>query len=81
MKAASPLPPSTWHEDVYLGLNYDLHANEADTVLGSELTPENLGEQWQKVKPDWVQCDCKGHPGWKGWHTDVGSTSPRPRRP
>ncbi|MFW6437812.1 MAG: family 10 glycosylhydrolase, partial [Armatimonadota bacterium] len=30
----------------------------------------------ERVKPDWVQWDCKGHPGYTCWPTDVGWTSP-----
>ena len=65
-----------WHEDVFFGIHYDLHAKEADTVLGSEVTHEHLRERWASIRPDWVQCDCKGHPGYTSWPTKVGSTSP-----
>jgi len=66
----------TWHRDVFFGLHYDLHAGAKDTVLGAELTHEHLREELAKVAPDWVQCDCKGHPGYTSWPTKVGSTSP-----
>ncbi len=65
-----------WHEDVFFGIHYDLHANEKDTELGREVTPELLRERWELTRPDWVQCDCKGHPGYTSWPTEVGSTSP-----
>ncbi len=39
-------------------------------------THEHLRVELEKVKPDWVQCDCKGHPGYTSWPTEVGSTSP-----
>lgn len=26
----------------------------------------------REVKPDYVQCDCKGHPGVAGYPTKVG---------
>ena len=65
-----------WHDSVYFGLHYDLHANENDTELGAELTAEHLRERLLCVAPDWIQCDCKGHPGWTSWPTKVGSTSP-----
>ncbi len=66
----------SWHDSVFLGLHYDLHANAEDTELGAKLTPEHLRAELEKVKPDWVQCDCKGHPGYTSWPTKVGSTSP-----
>ncbi|MFP4029494.1 MAG: alpha-L-fucosidase [Candidatus Brocadiia bacterium] len=65
-----------WHDDVFFGIHYDLHAGENDTELGAELTEEHLEERLRLIDPDWIQCDCKGHPGWTSWPTDVGSTSP-----
>ncbi len=67
---------SNWHDHVFFGLHYDLHANAHDTVLGAELTPEHLRERLERVRPDWIQCDCKGHPGYTSWPTQIGSTSP-----
>lgn len=65
-----------WHEDVFFGIHYDLHAKATDTELGAEVTAEHLRERWRAIRPDWVQCDCKGHPGYTSWPTAVGSTSP-----
>jgi len=28
------------------------------------------------VKPDWIQCDCKGHAGYTSWPTAIGTPSP-----
>jgi len=69
-------PRSNWHAAVFFGIHYDLHANAGDTDLGRELTPEHLRERLLRVQPDWIQCDCKGHPGYTSWPTNVGSTSP-----
>ncbi|MGO8788242.1 MAG: alpha-L-fucosidase, partial [Terriglobia bacterium] len=73
-QASSPSP--NWHESVFFGIHYDLHANAQDTELGRELTPEHLRERFLRTRPDWVQTDCKGHPGYTSWPTSVGSTSP-----
>lgn len=69
-------PKHNWHENVYFGIHYDLHAKAEDAELGRELTHEHLRERLQRVRPDWIQCDCKGHPGYTSWPTEVGSTSP-----
>jgi alpha-L-fucosidase len=76
-------PPTTdaprdggWHEDAFFGLHYDLHANANDTILGRDLSVEHLVERLERVQPDWIQCDCKGHPGYASWPTRVGSPSP-----
>lgn len=68
--------PSNWHDSVFFGLHYDLHAGAKDTELGRELTADHLRERLLRVKPDWIQCDCKGHAGYTSWPTEVGSTSP-----
>lgn len=65
-----------WWVDGFFGLHYDLHANAKDTALGAELTREHLRAELEKVAPDFVQCDCKGHPGYASYPTKVGSPSP-----
>ncbi len=65
-----------WWERGFFGLHYDLHALADDTRLGAELTHEHLREQLAKVRPDFVQCDCKGHPGYTSYPTKVGTASP-----
>ncbi|MGI6138588.1 MAG: alpha-L-fucosidase [Candidatus Hydrogenedentales bacterium] len=65
-----------WHEHVFFGLHYDLHPGAADTELGRETTYEHIYEMLEKVKPDFVQYDCKGHVGYTGYPTEVGTPSP-----
>jgi alpha-L-fucosidase len=65
-----------WQEDMFFGLHYDLHPYEGDTELGRETTYDHIREQLEKVKPDYVQYDCKGHPGYTGYPTNVGSPAP-----
>ncbi len=68
--------PPNWHDRVFFGIHYDLHANLTDTELGRDVTPELLRTAWEKIRPDWIQCDCKGHPGYTSWPTKVGYPSP-----
>jgi hypothetical protein len=67
---------STWHKYVFFGLHFDLHPGADDTELGAETTYEHIRQELSKVKPDWVQYDCKGHPGYTGYPTKVGTPSP-----
>ena len=67
---------ANWHDKVYFGLHYDQHANKWDFELGKAVTHEMLREAWKKIKPDWVQCDCKGHEGYTSYPTKVGYPSP-----
>ncbi len=65
-----------WHENAFFGLHFDLHPNASDTELGRETTYEHVREMLELVRPDFVQYDCKGHPGYTGYPTKVGSPSP-----
>jgi hypothetical protein len=65
-----------WHDQAFFGIHYDLHASAKDTSLGSELTHEHLRQRLMQVRPDWIQCDCKGHAGYTSWPTKIGSPSP-----
>ncbi|MGC9317768.1 MAG: family 10 glycosylhydrolase [Armatimonadota bacterium] len=63
-------------KDAFFGLHFDLHANENDEALGAETTEENIRELIERVRPDWVQWDCKGHPGHASYPTQVGWSAP-----
>ena len=65
-----------WHENAFFGLHYDLHPNAGDTELGRETTYEHIRAMLDKVQPDFVQYDCKGHAGYCGYPSKVGSPSP-----
>ena len=62
----------------YFGMHYDLHANGNDTELGTHCSPAELIPMLKLMKPDFVQTDCKGHPGMTSWFTQVpdGTVSP-----
>ena len=62
----------------YFGMHYDLHATANDTELGTHCSPAKLVPMLKIMKPDFVQTDCKGHPGMTSWFTQVpdGTVSP-----
>ncbi|MBC7349697.1 MAG: hypothetical protein H5U05_06970 [Candidatus Aminicenantes bacterium] len=62
--------------EAFFGLHFDLHPNASDTELGADVSEENIAELLDRVKPDYVQYDCKGHPGYTGYPTKVGWPSP-----
>ena len=74
--SGAAMTAENWHNDAFFGLHYDLHPNAADTALGEETTYEHIRAMLEKVQPDFVQYDCKGHPGYTGYPTEVGSPSP-----
>jgi hypothetical protein len=62
--------------DAFFGLHFDLHPNAQDTVLGADVSAENIAALLDRVRPDYVQYDCKGHPGYAGYPTRVGWPAP-----
>lgn len=62
--------------DSFFGLHFDLHPNQSDTELGAGITDANIVKLLERVRPDYVQYDCKGHPGYTGYPTRVGWASP-----
>lgn len=74
--ANEPAPRRLRRSECFFGLHFDLHPNEKDTVLGRDVTPEAVGRLLDRVRPDFVQYDAKGHPGWLGWPSEVGPSAP-----
>ncbi len=63
-------------KDAFFGLHFDLHPHKADTVLGADASEENILALLDRVRPDYIQWDCKGHAGYTGYPTRVGWPSP-----
>ena len=47
----------------FLGIHFDFHAVETDSNIGEATTEDMIEKMLEMVRPDFVQCDCKGHPG------------------
>ena len=58
--------------DCFFGVHFDLHASEDITDAGRTLTAEMVDTFLAKVRPDFIQIDCKGHPGITSYPTKVG---------
>jgi len=67
-----PIP----RKEAFFGLHFDLHPGKGDTSLGADVSEENIAKLLTRVRPDYVQYDCKGHPGYAGYPTKVGWASP-----
>jgi len=68
-----------WHgKRRYFGLHYDLHANERDTELGLRATPGRLVPMLKLMGCQFVQTDCKGHPGYTSWFSRTPNASVSP---
>jgi len=74
-ETASSLPKILRHE-AFFGLHFDLHPRENDFSLGADCSEENIIELLERVQPDHVAYDCKGHEGFTGFPTSTGTPSP-----
>lgn len=68
----APLPRS----ESFFGMHFDLHPGVGDLALGADTSEENIGALLDRVRPDYVQYDCKGHSGWAGYPTALGNAAP-----
>ncbi len=56
----------------FLGIHFDFHASPNDQI-GKNTTPEMVEKIIELVRPDYLQIDCKGHPGISSYPTKVGN--------
>ena len=59
--------------DSYLGIHFDFHAGNDTPEIGGDTTLEMVEKVIGAVKPDFIQTDCKGHPGNSSYPTKVGN--------
>jgi hypothetical protein len=65
-------PRKLKREESFFGVHFDLHAKEDIMDAGRSLTYEMIDTFLKKVRPDFIQIDCKGHPGISSYPTKVG---------
>jgi len=65
-----------WIKTAYTGLHYDLHLGAKDRNVGAGASFKEILHEISKVAPDFIQYDCKGHPGYAGYPTRVGTPAP-----
>ncbi|MBE6667471.1 MAG: hypothetical protein E7607_04075 [Ruminococcaceae bacterium] len=64
-------------KDSFFGLHFDFHAQPSDGfVIGATLKEEDIREICRLIKPDFIQIDCKGHPGWASYPSTLGNAMP-----
>ncbi len=73
---AESTPKRLRRADSFFGMHLDLHPQKSDTALGRDVTDEMVEDFLDRVKPDYVQYDCKGHAGYLGFPSKVGTPSP-----
>lgn len=55
----------------FFGLHFDFHAGN-ENEIGSHTEPTDIEWFIAQAHPDYIQCDCKGHPGNASYPTKVG---------
>jgi len=75
---AQPSAPSP-DANRYFGLHFDFHAVATDSLIGRNLSERALDSLLAIVKPDFIQVDCKGHPGVSSYPSKVATATVAPR--
>ena len=70
------MPRRLRRDQSFLGIHFDFHANTDCTQVGATLSEEMIQQIIDKVHPDYLQCDCKGHAGVSSYPTKVGTPAP-----
>jgi hypothetical protein len=60
----------------FFGMHFDFHAGVGQKNIGEFCDRKTIGEMLDAVKPDFVQCDTKGHVGATSYPTKVGYPAP-----
>ena len=63
-------------KDSFLGIHFDFHARQDSPKVGGRTTEEMVQAIIDKVRPDFIQTDCKGHAGYASYPTKVGVPAP-----
>lgn len=69
-------PSRLRRSESFLGIHFDFHAGPDCTHIGRGVTTLMIKNIIRKVHPDYIQCDCKGHPGFASYPTKVGYQAP-----
>ena len=62
-QAVAQTPKQPANGQRYFGLHFDFHADTSDAAVGKNLSERSMDSLLSAVKPDFIQIDCKGHPG------------------
>jgi hypothetical protein len=74
--AAADAPKRLTRAESFLGVHFDFHAGKDCTDVGRNTTPAMIQNILDRVKPDYLQIDCKGHPGLSSYPTKIGNPAP-----
>lgn len=74
--ALQSAPARLKRADSFLGIHFDFHAGLDCTEIGRNTTRAMIEGIIDQVHPDYLQIDCKGHPGLSSYPTRAGNPAP-----
>lgn len=74
--APAEQPRRLQRAESFLGVHFDFHAGKECTEIGRHTTQAMVEKIIHLVRPDYLQIDCKGHPGLSSYPTQVGNQAP-----
>lgn len=63
-------------KESFFGLHFDFHARPEYGKQGVTLTEEDIRYICRTFLPDFIQIDCKGHPGYTSYPSSLGNAMP-----
>lgn len=69
-------PERIRRKDAFLGVHFDFHAGKDCTEIGKNTTRAMIENVINQIHPDYLQIDCKGHPGLSSYPTKAGNPAP-----
>ena len=72
VKASQLHPSKISREASFWGLHFDQHLSATSSHVGAQLTESMVDSLLLYGRPDYIQVDCKGHPGISSYPTEVG---------
>jgi len=69
-------PERLQRDQSFLGIHFDFHAGSDCNEVGENTTPAMVQTIIDRVQPDYIQIDCKGHAGYSSYPTKVGNPAP-----
>jgi hypothetical protein len=72
----SNLPKRLKRAESYFGIHFDFHAGLDCREIGKNTTRAMIEKIIAEARPDYIQIDCKGHPGLSSYPTKVGNPAP-----
>jgi len=74
--SAKTFPKRLKRAESFLGIHFDFHAGPDCKNIGKNTTRQMIENIINQVHPDYIQIDCKGHPGLSSYPTRVGNPAP-----